>query len=233
MHQQPSTSHNEFPSLSKETSGAKNPKKPKQGKSLSSEFHSAPRSHGNQTGEINMEELKQKNPKVSEKWLKKTLQQKSPFEPSKSNMKKMLEYIEMKWFDESLKDKSHASTLMREYFARSCHPYALVLYFIENCHDHKSGKTTTLCFQLMKEFLTWQKHTHIVNQRELLTEDIKLRALQACTTYHTTLFNMAATVFQLNQTGNEYMIPQIKAFLEQKKYNEVRNASFFIGGGER
>jgi hypothetical protein len=83
----------------------------------------------------------------------------------------------------------------------------------------------------MKEFLTWQKHTHIVNQRELLTEDIKLRALQACTTYHTTLFNMATTVFQLNQTGNEYMIPQIKAFLEQKKYNEVRNASFFIGGG--
>ena len=231
MHQQPSTSYNEFPSLSKERRGAKNPKKPKQGKSLSSEFHSAPRSHGNQTREINMEELKQKNPKVSEKWLKKTLQQNSPFEPSKSNMKKMLEYIEAKWFDESLKDKSHASTLMREYFARSCHPYALVLYFIENCHDHKSGKTTTLCFQLMKEFLTWQKHTHIVNQRELLTEDIKLRALQACTTYHTTLFNMAATVFQLNQTGNEYMIPQIKAFLEQKKYNEVRNASFFIGGG--
>jgi hypothetical protein len=59
MHQQPSTSHNEFPSLSKERSGAKNPKKPKQGKSLSSEFHSAPRSHGNQTREINMEELKE------------------------------------------------------------------------------------------------------------------------------------------------------------------------------
>jgi DNA-binding HxlR family transcriptional regulator len=88
--------------------------------------HSAPRSHGNQTREINMEELKQKNPKVSEKWLKKTLQQNSPLEPSKSNMKKMLEYIEAKWFDESLKDKSQASTLMREYFARSCHPYALV-----------------------------------------------------------------------------------------------------------
>lgn len=226
--QLPSLSHDAFPSLSKETSGAKNLKKIKQSKNLSSEVHTAPRSHGKQTRDINIEELKQKNPKVSETWLKKTLQQNSPFEPSKSDMNKMLEYIEAKWFDESLKDKSQASTLIREYFSRSCHPYALVLYFIENCRDYKSGKSTTLCFQLMKEFLTWQKNIHIVNQRELLTEDIKLRALQACTSYHTTLFNMATTVFQLNQTGNDYMIPQIKIFLEQKKYNEVRNSSFIM-----
>ncbi|CAC5357048.1 unnamed protein product [Mytilus coruscus] len=205
----------EFPALSRGNLDSKNCKKMKQS--------SAKKIIGGNTdkAEFDMNEVKQSNPKVSEKWLKKTLEMKSVYEPSRSEMKSLLEYVENKWFDQNPTDKSQASTLIREYYSRSSHPYALAVYFIENCRDHNSGKTTSLCYYFMKEFLAWLKNTHVVNQKGLLTEDIKLRALQACTRYNTALFSMAVTAFQLNQHGNEYMLPQIKSFLEKKKYNEA------------
>ncbi|XP_071157075.1 exonuclease mut-7 homolog isoform X1 [Mytilus edulis] len=202
----------EFPVLSRGNVGSKNPKKMKQ--------NSAKKVIGSNT-EFDLSEVKQNNPKVSEKWLKKTLEMKSVYEPSRSEMQRLLEYVENKWFDQNPTDKSQASTLIREYYSRSSHPYALVIYFIENCREHNSGKTSSLSYYFMKEFLAWLKNTHIVNQKELLTEDIKLRALEACTRYNTALFPMAVTAFQLIQHGNEYMLPHIKAFLEKKKYNEA------------
>lgn len=165
-------------------------------------------------------DLKSSNPDVSETWLR-NLQFKSGSDPDREEMKCMLQAVEGVWYDENQTDKSGVSKMIKDYYSQATHPYILILYFIEQCRDHNSGKTTSLCYSFMKEFLTWSKKSQLKNKDELLTQDIKLHALQACTRYNTAMFNMAVPSFELNHPGNEYMLPQIKSFLDKKKYNEV------------
>ncbi|KAK3087840.1 hypothetical protein FSP39_011359 [Pinctada imbricata] len=169
---------------------------------------------------------KKKKPQASsqtsvQSWADKFLQK--TVELDEVQAKRKLDTLDAMWFDSSTKDKSKVATLLKQYFAQEPNPFALVIYLIEKSRDFHVGKTTTFAYSIMREFNLWcKKQNYSADQLEqLLSRDTKLRALEMCTRYHTTMYNLVLQTYCLRHPGNNYMLPVIQRYLSKKKYKEA------------
>lgn len=170
--------------------------------------------------DMKRKELKKNNPDVSQKWMMSVIQ-KQDGTPVRQ-MDEWLHKLEDCWYDDRL-DKSTASAQLCSYFSQSHNPYILTAYLIEHAKDFHSGKTTTLAFFIMKAFDKWcRTEKKGANDRErYLNQDIRMLVFHMTTRFHMTMFDMAVRHFELDHEGNEYFLPAIHDFLENKKYKEV------------
>ncbi|XP_062612527.1 exonuclease mut-7 homolog isoform X2 [Saccostrea cucullata] len=171
--------------------------------------------------------FKKANPKVKVGWAMSAM--KSGDEAKRQQMKACSDHLQEMW--QERKDKSPVLKQFRDYLMKSDNPYAFVVFLLNDSHDLHVHKTATFSYAICKEFDGWlsSPHCNIRNKAQVLTPEIKLEAVSVATRYHTVMFQLVFKTFELKHQGNGYMLPEIKRFLEGKKYNECALLAGHLG----
>lgn len=180
---------------------------------------------------VSFQDVRQANPDVSAKWLAQKLSQK-PVQQSGHEMQEIITHLEHMWTDDTRKDKTNRdiAQYLSNMLSRSCNPFALVLFLIDQAKDTHTAKTTTLSFLIMKEFDKWCKMNSCkLDIEKLISKDIQMQIYDICTRNHLTMFDMAVRSFHLCYHGNDHFLPRIRKFIENKKFKEAAHCAGKLG----
>ncbi|XP_022325820.2 exonuclease mut-7 homolog isoform X3 [Crassostrea virginica] len=162
--------------------------------------------------------FKKNNPKVSLGWAATVMGN----EEEKAMQQWKTKSDELKEMWQERKDKSPVMSQFRHYLIESNNPYSFVVFLLNDSHDLHVHKTSTYSYAICKEFDNWlsSHQCNVRNKGQCLTPEVKLEALNIAVRYHSVMLQLILKTFELRHKGNEYMLPEIKRFLEKKKFNE-------------
>lgn len=182
---------------------------------------------GEDKSNFDAEAFKEANPKVSVGWAASAMR--SGDEKKIQLMKAKSGHLQEMW--QERKDKVPVMNQFRDYLKESDNPYSFVVFLLNDSHDLHVHKTTTYSYAVCKEFCGWlfSSQCNVKNKNQILTPEIKLDALSVAMRYHTVMFQLVLKIYELRHQGNGYMLPEIKRFLEKKKYNECALLAGHLG----
>ncbi|XP_052790834.1 exonuclease mut-7 homolog [Mya arenaria] len=167
------------------------------------------------------ENSKSESSASSERWAAKTLAS-SPLQPNIDEMNRVMSQLEHMWQDDTRKDRTKMSQYLAHQYATSVNPFALVVHLLEHASDTHVAKTTTLAFQVIKEFDKYCKQNRSkLDIEKLLSKNMEMQVFSLGTRKHMTMFEIIVRCFDLRYQGNDHFLPVVKKFLENKKFKEA------------